>query len=93
MEQPTTIKINYPEGMSDAEKQAIDDKLNALFEHRGFASEAEMEQAVLAVVQDQLGLAGKFDPAPEPLLLEWLPLILSAVILAVGLYWRYGLRQ
>ena len=93
MEQPTTIKLNYPEGMSDAEKQAIDDKLNALFEHRGFASEAEMEQAVLAVVQDQLGLAGKFDPAPEPLLLEWLPLILSAVILAVGLYWRYGLRQ
>ena len=93
MEQPTTIKINYPEGMSDAEKQAIDDKLNALFEHRGFASEAEMEQAVLAVVQDQLGLAGKFDPAPEPLWLEWLPLILSAVILVVGLYWRYGLRQ
>lgn len=93
MEQPTTIKINYPEGMSDAEKQAIDDKLNALFEHRGFASEAEMEQVVLAVVQDQLGLAGKFDPAPEPLWLEWLPLILSAVILVVGLYWRYGLRQ
>ena len=79
--------------MSDAEKQAIDDKLNALFEHRGFVSEAEMEQAVLAVVQDQLGLAGKFDPAPKPLLLEWLPLILSAVILGVGLYWRYGLRQ
>lgn len=91
--EPTTIKINYPEGMSDAEKQAIDDKLNALFEHRGFASEAEMEQAVLAVVQDQLGLAGKFDPAPEQLLLEWLPLILSALILVVGLYWRYGLGQ
>lgn len=93
MEQPTTIKINYPEGMSDAEKQAIDDKLNALFEHRGFASEAEMEQAVLAMVQDQLGLAGKFDPTPGQLLLEWLPLVLSAVILVVGLYWRYGLRQ
>lgn len=91
MQQPTTIKINYPEGMSDAEKQAMDDKLNELFEHRGFASEAEMEQAVMAVVKEHLGMDGKFDPTPEQLWLERLPLILSAVILVVGLYWRHGL--
>lgn len=93
MEQPTTIKINYPEGMSDAEKQAIDDKLNALFEHRGFASEAEMEQAVMAMVREQLGMDGKFDPTPEQLFLERLPLVISAVILVAGLYWRYGLGR
>lgn len=44
--EPTTIKLDYPEGMSDAEKQAMDDQLNALFEHRQFASEAEMNQAI-----------------------------------------------
>lgn len=91
MEQPTTIKINYPAGMSDAEKQAMDDKLNALFENRGFASESEMEQAVQAVVKDQLGMDGKFDPTPEQLFMERLPLVLSAIILVVGLCWRFGL--
>ncbi|MEO0738536.1 MAG: hypothetical protein AAFZ35_17210 [Cyanobacteria bacterium J06649_12] len=93
MMEPTTIKINYPEGMSDADKQAIDDKLNVLFEHRGFASEAEMEQAVLAMVREQLRMDGKFDPTPAQVWLERLPLIISAVILVVGLYWRYGLGR
>ena len=56
MEQPTTIKLDYPEGMSDAEKQAIDDKLNALFGHHRFASEAEMEPAIQEVVKAHLGV-------------------------------------
>ncbi|MEL6321801.1 MAG: hypothetical protein AAFQ57_14305 [Cyanobacteria bacterium J06626_14] len=65
--EPTTIKINYPEGMSDADKQAMNDKLNALFENRGFASEAEMEQAVRAAIREQIGMDGQFDPSPAQL--------------------------
>ena len=38
--EPTTIKLDYPEGMSDAEKQALDDQLNALFEHRPISTGA-----------------------------------------------------
>ena len=93
MEQPTTIKIDYPEGMSDAEKQAMDDKLNALFENRGFASEAEMRRAVRDAVQEHLGVEMLFTPSPAQLWLERVPLILSVVILVVGLYRRYSLGQ
>ena len=91
MEQPTTIKIDYPEGMSNSDKQAMDDKLNALFENRGFTSEAEMQRAVRDAVQENLGVDMHFTPSPAQLWLERVPLILSAVILVVGLYWRYGL--
>ena len=93
MEQPTTIKIDYPERMSDAEKQAMDDKLNALFENRAFTSEAEMEQAVQESVKTHLGLEMHFTPSPAQLWLERVPLILSVVILVVGLYRRYSLGQ
>ena len=93
MEQPTTIKIDYPEGMSDAEKQAMDDKLNALFENRAFTSEAEMEQALQEAVKTHLGMEMQFTPSPAQVWLERVPLILSAVILAVGLYRRYSLGQ
>ena len=89
--EPTTIKLDYPEGMSDAEKQALDDKLNALFEHRAFTSEAEMHQAIQDAVKTHLGLEMHLAPSPAQLWLERLPLLLSAVIMVVGLYWRYGL--
>lgn len=92
MEFLQTIKLNYPKGMSDADKQAMDDKLNALFEHRQFNSEAEMNQAVQEALKT-LGMDLHFAPTPEQLLLERIPLVLSAVILVVGLYWRYGLGQ
>ncbi|MEM9008911.1 MAG: hypothetical protein AAGE59_36065 [Cyanobacteria bacterium P01_F01_bin.86] len=91
--EPTTIKLDYPEWMSEAEKQALDDKLNALFEHRQFASEAEMNQAIQEAVETHLGMELHFEPSPAQLWLERIPLILSAVILVVGLYWRYGLGQ
>ena len=87
MQQPTTIKINYPEWMSDADKQALDDQINALFEHRQFASEAEMNQAIQEALKT-LGMELHFAPSPVQLWLERIPLILSAVILVVGLYWR-----
>lgn len=93
MEQPTTTKLDYPQWMSDADKQAMDDKLNALFEHRRFTSEAEMKQAIQEAVQEHLGMELHFAPSPAQLWLERLPLILSAVILVVGLYWRYGLGR
>lgn len=92
MEQPTTIKLDYPEWMSDAEKQAMDDKLNDLFEHRQFASEAEMNQAIQDALKT-LDMELHFAPSSAQLWLERVPLILSAVILVVGLYWRYGLCQ
>ena len=93
MEQSTTIKIDYPEGMSEADKQAMDDKLNVLFEHRGFASEAEMQQTIQSAVQEHLGMEMQFFLSPAQLWLERLPLLLSAVIVVVGLCWRYGLGQ
>ncbi|MEM8611170.1 MAG: hypothetical protein AAGF93_04050 [Cyanobacteria bacterium P01_H01_bin.105] len=93
MEQPTTIKIDYPEGMSDADKQAMDDKLNALFENRAFTSEAEMEQAIQEAMKTHLGMEMQFTPSPAQLWLERVPLILSVVILVVGLYRRYSLGQ
>ncbi|MEM9485409.1 MAG: hypothetical protein AAGA83_17180 [Cyanobacteria bacterium P01_F01_bin.116] len=89
MMEPTTIKLDYPEGMSDAEKQVMDDQLNALLAHRQFASEAEMNQAIQEAVKT-LGMELQFAPSPAQLWLERIPLILSAVILVVGLYWRYG---
>ncbi|NEZ54191.1 hypothetical protein [Adonisia turfae] len=93
MEQPTTIKLEYPEWMSDAEKQAMDDKLNALFENRAFTSEAEMEQAIQEAVKTHLGMEMQFTSSPAQLWLERVPLILSVVILVLGLYRRYGLGQ
>ena len=90
--EPTTIKLDYPEWMSDAEKQTLDDKLNALFEHRQFMSEAEMHQEIQEVLKT-LGMELHLAPSPAQLWLERLPLIISAVILVVGLYWRYGLGQ
>ena len=93
MEHPTTIKLDYPEGMSDAEKQAMDDKLNALFEHRRFASEAEMNQAIQEALKVHFGMELHLTPSPAQLWLERVPLILSTVILVVGIYWRYGLGQ
>ncbi len=62
--EPTTIKLDYPEWMSDAEKQAMDDKLNALFEDRQFTSEAEMYQAVQEAVKTYLGMEMYFAPSP-----------------------------
>ena len=91
--EPTTTKLDYPEWMSDAEKQAMDDKLNALFEHRRFASESEMHQAIQEAVQEHLGMEMHFTPSPAQLWLERVPLILSVVILVVGLYRRYSLGQ
>ena len=88
--EPTTIKLDYPESMSDAEKQALDDQLNALFEHRQFASEAEMNQAIQEAVET-LGMELHFTLSPAQLWLEWLPLIVSTVIVMVGLYWRNSL--
>ena len=93
MEQPTTIKLEYSEWMSDAEKQELDAQLNALFENRRFTSEAEMHQAIQEAVQEHLSMELHFAPSPAQLWLERLPLIISAVILVVGLYWRYGLGQ
>ena len=93
MDQPTTIKLDYPEEMSDAEKQALDDQLNALFKNRRFSSEAEMHQAIQEVVKTHLGMEMHFTPSPAQLWLERLPLIISAVLLVAGLYWRYGLGQ
>ena len=93
MEFLKTIKLDYPEEMSDADKQAMDDKLNVLFENRQFTSEAEMVQAIQEAVKTHLGLELHVAPSPAQLWLERLPLILSAVILVVGLYWRYGLGQ
>ncbi len=93
MEQPTTIKLEYPEWMSDVEKQAMDDKLNALFENRAFTSEAEMNQAIQEALKAHFGMELHLAPSPAQLWLERVPLILSAVILTVGLYWRYGLGQ
>ena len=90
---PITIKLDYPEGMSDADKQALDDKLNALFEHRQFASEAEMNQAIQEAIETHLGMALQFAPSLAQVWLERLPLILSALIVVVGLYWRYGLGR
>ena len=92
MEQPTTIKLEYPEWMSDADKQTMDDKLNALFEHRRFASEAEMHQAIQEAVKT-LGMELHLTPSPAQIWLEQLPLAPSAMILVVGLCWRYGLGQ
>lgn len=86
--EPTTIKIDYPEGMSDADKQAMDARLNALFAERAFESEAEMEQAVEAAVKRHLGVEMTFAPSRAQLWLERTPLILSGLILVVGLYWR-----
>ena len=89
--EPMTIKLDYPEGMSDAEKQALDDQLNALFEHRQFASEAEMNEAIQEAVKT-LGMELHFAPSPAQVWLERLPLILS-VLIVVGLYWRFGLGR
>ena len=93
MEFLKTIKLDYPEWMSDADKQALGDQLNALFEHRQFASEAEMNQAIQEAVETHLGMDLQLALSPVQLLLEWLPLIISAVSLVVGLYWRYVLGQ
>ena len=90
MEHLTHIRIDYPEEMSNAERRAMDDKLNALFEQRGFSSEAEMRQAVLEAVQEHLGQEMQFAPSPAQVLLEVLPLMISAVMLVVGICWRYG---
>lgn len=93
MEQPTTIKLDYPEWMSEEDKQALDDQLNALFENRQFTSEAEMVQAIQEAVKTHLGIEMHVAPSPAQLWLERIPLILSAVILVVVFYWRYGLGQ
>ncbi|MEM0979517.1 MAG: hypothetical protein AAGH78_04495 [Cyanobacteria bacterium P01_H01_bin.58] len=91
--EPTTTKLDYPQWMSDADKQAMDDQFNALFENRQFTSEAEMVQAIQDAVKTHFGLEMQPAPSPAQLWLERIPLILSAVILVVGLYWRYGLGQ
>ena len=91
--EPTTIKHDYPEWMSEAEKQVSDDKLNALFEHRQFASEAEMNQAIHEAVETHLGLDMPIGPSPAQLRPERLPVSIGAVIKIVGLYWSYGLGQ
>lgn len=85
MEFLKTSKLDYPKGMSDAKKQAIDERLNALFENRQFTSEAEMHQAIQEAVETYLGMELHFTPSPAQLWLEQLPMILSAVILGVGL--------
>ncbi|MDV3353037.1 hypothetical protein QGP82_30460 [Leptothoe sp. LEGE 181152] len=51
-----------------------------------------MNQAIQEAVKT-LGMALHFAPSPAPLWLERLPLIISAMILVVGLSWRYGLGQ
>ena len=93
MESLKRIKLDYPEELSDAEKQAMDDKLNALFENRRFTSEAEIVQAIQDAVKTHLGIEMHVTPSPAQPWLERIPLILSAVIIVVGLCWRYGLGQ
>lgn len=63
--EPTAINLDYPEWMSDDDKQALDDQLNALFEHRQFANEVEMNQAIQEAVETHLSLIGTLPCLPR----------------------------
>lgn len=62
-------------------------------EHRRLTSEAEMVQAIQEVVKTHLGIEMHVAPSLAQVWLERIPLILSALIVVVGLYWCYGLGQ
>ncbi|MEM9484121.1 MAG: hypothetical protein AAGA83_10570 [Cyanobacteria bacterium P01_F01_bin.116] len=67
MEYLKTIQLDYPDGMSDADKQAMDERLNALFQDRQFTSESEMVQAVQTAVKSELGIEMQVAPLPGQL--------------------------